>query len=162
MGFPLTPAWLRYHLLRMAKDGEGLALVGYRFALAGTGSEEVTPPPEPHAAERVAAPTGRRFWRELIREVHALLCQDGPKTAEAVLAGIEPGWVDAARRFQGLTPGLLRWKLRQRIKERRPFRELPDGRFAAIPCDGPWDGLAPATGVQAGRRPAQGKGTIGA
>ena len=52
--------------------------------------------------------------------------------------------------------------LRQRIKERRPYRELADGRFAAIPCDGPWDGLAPATGVQAGRRSAQGKGTIGA
>ncbi|MEE7492076.1 DNA-binding protein [Methylobacterium oryzae] len=161
MGFPLTPAWLRYHLLRMAEDGDGLAVVGHRFALAGTEAEEAAPP-GPHAAERVEAPSGRRFWREVIREVHALLCRDGPKTAEAVLAGIEPGRVDAARRFQGLTPGLLRWKLRQRIKERRPFRELADGRFAAIPCDGPWDGLAPATGVQAGRRSAQGKGTIGA
>jgi len=146
-GFPLTEAWLRYHLLRLVEDGQGLTLVGHRFGL-------VEPEPEPDIAattgplpaDAVAAMAKRPFWRRFMREVHALLAKDGALSAEGILGALDPELVAATGRFQRITPGLLRWKLRQRIAERRPFEELPDGRFAALAGEAAWDGESPAGG----------------
>ncbi|GAN46232.1 hypothetical protein ME121_0235 [Methylobacterium sp. ME121] len=150
-GFPLTEAWLRYHLLRLVQDGNGLTLVGHRFGLADPDPEpDVAATPEPPLAEAVAAMGKRPFWRLFMREVHALLARGGAQTAEGILGGLDPELVAATGRFQRITPRLLRWKLRQRIAERRPFEELPDGRFAALMGEAPWDGESPA-GVPAAR-----------
>lgn len=51
--------------------------------------------------------------------------------------------VVAMGRLRRVSPGLVRW-LRQRIAERRPFEELPDGRFAAFVNEAPWDRQSPA------------------
>jgi hypothetical protein len=144
-GFPLIEAWLRYHLLRLVQDGNGLTLVGHRFGLADPDPEpDVAPTPEPPLAEAVAAMGKRPFWRLFMREVHALLARGGAQTAEGILGGLDPELVAATGRFQKITPRLLRWKLRQRIAERRPFEELPDERFAALVGEAPWDGESPA------------------
>jgi hypothetical protein len=144
-GFPLTEAWLRYHLLRLVEDRKGLTLVGHRFGLAGTEPEpDVAATPEPLPVDAVAAMAKRPFWRRFMREVHALLAKGGALTAEGILGGLDPELVAATGHFQRITPGLLRWKLRQRIAERRPFEELPDGRFAALVGETPWDGESPA------------------
>jgi len=142
-GFPLTEAWLRYHLLRLVQDGNGLTLVGHRFGLAEP-EPDVAATPEPPLAEAVAAMGKRPFWRLFMREVHALLARGGAQTAEGILGGLDPELVAATGRFQRITPRLLRWKLRQRIAERRPFEELPDERFAALVGEAPWDGESPA------------------
>ncbi|MGT2481600.1 hypothetical protein ACU4GR_28345 [Methylobacterium oryzae CBMB20] len=72
--------------------------------------------------------------------VHDLLAKAGPLTAEEILDRMDPAWVGASERFQRITPGRLRYKLRGRIDEGRPFEELPDERFAAVRGDRPWDG----------------------
>jgi len=146
-GFPLTEAWLRYHLMRLVEDRKGLTLVGHRFGLAGIEPEpDVVEMPEPAPPDALAAMAKRPFWRRFMREVHALLARDGALTAEGILGDLDPELVAATVRFQRITPGLLRWKLRQRIAERRPFEELPDGRFAALAGEAPWDGESPAEG----------------
>ena len=53
--------------------------------------------------------------------------------------GVEAVPADHARR--------LRFKLRGRIDERRPFAELPDERFAAVPGEEPWDGESARSGA---------------
>lgn len=151
VGFPLTAAWLRYHLLQLVKEGGGLTLVGYRFGLAGPAPDmDDKASPEPTAGDE-AAKTGRRgFWRRFIREVHGLLAEEGPMTVEEILARMGPDWVGATERFQKVTVGRLRYKLRGRIKEHRPFEELPGDRFAALAGDAPWDGLCPVPAARNG------------
>jgi hypothetical protein len=112
----------------------------------------------------------RPFWRRFMREVHALLVMGGALSAEGILGGLDAELDAATGRFQRITPGLLRWKLRQLIAERRPFADLPDGRFAVLAGEVPWDGESPvgagprgpddaprprlaASGVDAARRP---------
>ncbi|MGT2488218.1 DNA-binding protein [Methylobacterium oryzae CBMB20] len=141
VGLPLTPGWLRYHLLRMVAAGEGLAEIDGRFGLAGTRpAPEAEPPGEAHRAGEVAEMGKRRFWRRFVHAVHDLLAKAGPLTAEEILDRMDPAWVGASERFQRITPGRLRYKLRGRIDEGRPFEELPDERFAAVRGDRPWDG----------------------
>jgi hypothetical protein len=140
-GFPLTEGWLRYHLLRLVEDGRGLKLDGHRFGLneAVLGvDDEVTP--ETSAGDEAAAMGRRRFWRRFIHEVHELLAQEGPMMAEEILDRMGTDWVGATGQFQKVTAGRLRYKLKGRILEGRPFEELPDGRFAAIAGETPWDG----------------------
>ncbi len=81
---------------------------------------------------------------------HGLLTRDGPMTVEEILTRMGPGWTEPAKRFQKPTAGRLRYKLRGRITEDRPFEELPDGRFAALPGDVPWDGRSPMGAVRNG------------
>ncbi|CAA2159001.1 hypothetical protein MBRA_04242 [Methylobacterium brachiatum] len=150
VGFPLTPAWLRYHLLRMAEAGEGLAEIEGRFGLM-----EAVPKPgpladrpaEPTVADEPPAMSKRRFWRRFVQAVHALLAKEGPLTAEEILERIDPEWIGASERFQRITPGRLRYKLRGRIDEGRPFEELPGERFAAVSGEEPWDGESAMSGA---------------
>ena len=148
VGLPLTPGWLRYHLLRMVEAGGGLAEIDGRFGLAGTQPESVA---EPSAEARRAGDLPelgkRRFWRQFVHAVHDLLAKAGPLTAEEILDRMDPAWVGASERFQRITPGRLRYKLRGRIAEGRPFEELPDERFAAVLGDRPWDGESAMPGT---------------
>lgn len=148
VGFPLTPAWLRYHLLRMAASGEGLTEIEGRFGLAG-------PRPEP-GADRSAKPSPaaevqemgrRRFWRRFVHAVHDLLSEAGPLTADEILERMDPTWIGASERFQRINPGRLRFKLRGRIQEGRPFAELAGERFAAVAGEEPWDGESAMSGA---------------
>ena len=148
VGFPLTPAWLRYHLLRMAAAGEGFTEIEGRFGLAGPRPEPgaARPAEPPHAGE--AQEMGkRRFWRRFVHAVHDLLSKEGPLTADEILVRIDPAWIGASERFQRITPGRLRYKLRGRIDEGRPFEELPDERFAALKGTDPWDGESAMPGT---------------
>lgn len=141
-GFPLTEGWLRYHLLHLVEGG-GLALDGYRFGLAEPAPEtDDGADTEASAAEDAAAMGSRRFWRRYIQDVHDLLVKEGPMTAEGIIAEMGPGWVEASERYRKITEGRVRQKLRGRIIDGRPFVELADGRFAAVPVDGHWDGLS--------------------
>ena len=141
IGMPLTPAWLRYHLLRRAEAADGVAEVGGRFALV-----EVAPPVSELAAVPETAPTdgpvphvlsGSRFWALFIAEVHDLLLAEGPLSADEILGKLPPGWVEATRRYgkagerRAIRPGKLREKLNVRITKGRPLKEMDDGRFAA-------------------------------
>lgn len=142
-GFPLTEGWLRYHLLHLVEGG-GLALDGYRFGLPG-------PPPdtddgadtEASAADDAAAMGSRRFWRRYMQYVHVLLLKEGPRTVDGIIERMGPKWVEASERYEKITEGRLRYKLKGRIIEHRPFVEVPGGRFAAVPVHGQWDGWSP-------------------
>ncbi|KOX58109.1 hypothetical protein ADL19_08895 [Streptomyces purpurogeneiscleroticus] len=148
VGFPLTPAWLRYHLLRMAEAGAGVAEIEGRFGLAGPRPEPgAERPAEPSPADEVREMGKRRFWRRFVREVYDLLSKEGPLTADEILLRMDPAWIGASERFQRITPGRLRFKLRGRIDEGRPFEEHPDERFAAVEGEGPWDGESAMPGA---------------
>lgn len=148
VGLPLTPGWLRYHLLRMAEAGEGLAEIDGRFGLAEPQPEPVPGEPARLAlADEVREMGKRRFWRRFVREVHVLLSKEGPLTADEILERMDPEWIAASERFQRITPGRLRFKLRGRIDEGRPFAELPGDRFAAVPGEEPWDGESAMSGA---------------
>ncbi|GJE81984.1 DNA-binding protein [Methylorubrum thiocyanatum] len=150
LGFPLTPAWLRYHLLRIAEDGNGLSQVGYRFGLAEPEDAGAAAEPKPGVGDDVAAMGSREFWRRFVHEVHDRLSKEGPLTVEAILDGMGSEWVEASARFQRITPGRLRYKLRGRIVEGRPFEALEDGRFAALAVEGHWDGRSATAGSSRG------------
>ncbi|KAB7783919.1 hypothetical protein F8B43_3842 [Methylorubrum populi] len=150
LGFPLTPAWLRYHLLRIAGDGNGLSLVGYRFGLAEPEDAGAEAEPKPGVGDEVAGMSNREFWRRFVHEVHDRLSKVGPMTVEAILDGMDSEWIEASARFQRITPGRLRYKLKGRIVEGRPFEALDDGRFAAVVVDGHWDGRSATGGVNGG------------
>lgn len=141
IGMPLTPTWLRYHLLRRAEVADGVAEIEGRFALV-----EVAPSVSELAAVSEDAPTdgpvphllsGRRFWALFIAEVHDLLFAEGPLSVDEILDKLPPGWVEATRRYgkagtrKAIGVGELREKLRQRIDWGRPLKELDDRRFAA-------------------------------
>jgi len=131
-GLPLTPAWLRLQLVRMADAGDGVAEVEGRFALAEAPRPE--PVPEPGAAEVEAVPpplSSRRFWVLFVAEVHDLLLERGPMTAGEILAGLPESWVEGTKRYEEIDAVRLRQKLRERIKSGRPLEELPGKRFAA-------------------------------
>ncbi|MEL6064583.1 MULTISPECIES: DNA-binding protein [unclassified Methylobacterium] len=154
VGFPLTPAWLRYHLLRMAETGGGLTEIDGRFGLAEPRPEPRDGPeprddlPTPPVPAGESLETGkRRFWRRFVREVHDLLAREGPLTAEKILERLDPKWIGASERFQRITPGRLRYKLRGRIEEGRPFQELQGERFAAVTGERPWDGESAMPGM---------------
>ncbi|KQO85969.1 DNA-binding protein [Methylobacterium sp. Leaf91] len=136
---PLTPAWLRYHLLRMVETGDGLAEVDGCFTLADTRQAPPEPPPEPEVDDEPEEPriSSRRFWILFVAEVHDLLREVGPLTVEDILVRLPPGWVERTNDYKPIQPGRLRYKLRVRIEWKRPFEELPDGKFAAT---GPWPG----------------------
>ncbi|ABY30317.1 DNA-binding protein [Methylorubrum extorquens] len=144
VGFPLTEGWLRYHLLHLVQGG-GLALDGYRFGLAepAPGPDD-GPAVDASAADDAAAMGRRRFWRQYMLDVHDLLVKEGPMTVAGIIDGMGPGWVEASERYRKITVGRIRYKLRGRIVEGRPFVELADGRFAAVPVEGHWDGLSAA------------------
>lgn len=138
IGMPLTPGWLRYHLLRRAEAGEGVAEVEGRFTLLGK------VPPKPPAAEDAGKGdpvppllSGARFWKLFVAEVHDLLLEAGPLTVDDILCRLPPGWVEATRRYgkageeRTIRPGKLREKLNARIAKGRPLKEMDDGRFAA-------------------------------
>lgn len=157
VGLPLTRAWLRYHLLRMAEAGDGLAEADglFRLAVAEAG------PPEPFGAtatgdeavhgEAGVAGSGKvRFWRGFLRKVYDILVGTGPLPTEDILERLPSEWIEATNGRQRITPARLRYKLRQRIVEGRPFAELPGGRFAALQGEPPWDGVtAPGWVVRA-------------
>lgn len=143
VGLPLTPAWLRYHLLRRVEAGDGVAEVNGRFALA-----EAVPPAQLPATEPAVPPpapgdpvppmlSGARFWKLFVAEVHDLLLEAGPLAVDDILDKLPPGWVEATRRYgkagdrKTIRPGKLREKLNVRIAKGRPLKELDDGRFAA-------------------------------
>jgi len=139
VGLPLTPAWLRYHLVRMSEAGEGVAEIEGRFGLAPVVDEAAD---VQESAE--ADPLGKRpFWRMFVLRVHEILVEHGPLPAEDILARMPFELVLQTKRFQKITPGRLRYKLRVRIEENRPFEELSDGRFAAVTGEVPWDGEVP-------------------
>ena len=139
-GFPLTEGWLRYHLLHLVEGG-GLALDGYRFGLPETAPDpDDGPDVEVSAADDAAAMGSRRFWRLYMLAVHDFLSNEEPKTVEGIIEGMGPGWIEASERYRKITVGRVRQKLRDRIVEGRPFVELTDGRFAAVPVEGHWDG----------------------
>lgn len=139
IGMPLTPAWLRYHLLRRAEAGEGVAEIEGRFALVEAPVSDLAAVPEtaptdgpvPHVL------SGRRFWALFVAEVHDLLLTEGPLTVDEILDKLPPGLVEATRRYgkagtrKAIGVGELREKLRQRIDWGRPLKELDDRRFAA-------------------------------
>ena len=139
VGLPLTPAWLRYHLLRMSEPGGGLTETDGRFGLAPVAPQDDALP-WPTSADEVAEMGRRRFWRRFVKEVHDILVAAGPLGAEEILERMDPCWVEATERFQTINPGRLRYKLRERIREDRPFEEMTDGRFIALAADVPWDG----------------------
>lgn len=144
LGFPLTEGWLRYHLLHLVEGG-GLALDGYRFGLAEPApNTDDGADAEASAADDAAAMGSRRFWRRYMQDVHDLLVKEGPMTVAGIIDGMGPGWVEASERYRKITVGRVRYKLRGRIVEGRPFVELEDGRFAAVPVEGHWDGLSAA------------------
>ncbi|MEE7490370.1 hypothetical protein MOTC310_07680 [Methylobacterium oryzae] len=143
-GFPLTEGWLRYHLLHLVEGG-GLVLDGYRFGLAEPAPDtDDGVDADVSAADGAAAMGSRRFWRRYMQDIHDLLVEVGPMTVEGIIDGMGPGWVEASERYRKITVGRVRYKLRGRIVEGRPFVELPDGRFAAVPVEGHWDGLSAA------------------
>lgn len=147
-GFPLTEGWLRYHLLHLVQGGR-LALDGYRFGLAEPAPDTADEPaPEVSAADDAAAMGSRRFWRRYMLDVHDFLSKEGPKTVEGIIEGMGPGWVEASERYKKITVGRVRQKLRGRIIEGRPFVELVDGRFGAVPVEGHWDGLTPVRAAE--------------
>ena len=147
IGMPLTPAWLRCHLLRLAEAGQGVAEVEGRFALAEMLPPAPPPPaPEPHRPPDDPFPprlTARKFWMLFVAEVHDTLTKCGALTVDGIMEKLPEGWMEATARYgkaAGKRPigaGRLRQKLRQRIAEGRPFAELDDGRFATM---GPWPG----------------------
>ncbi|GJE38035.1 hypothetical protein [Methylobacterium persicinum] len=104
-------------------------------------------PAEPTVADEPPAMSKRRFWRRFVQAVHALLAKEGSLTAEEILERIDPEWIGASERFQRITPGRLRYKLRGRIDEGRPFEELPGERFAAVSGEEPWDGESAMSGA---------------
>jgi len=65
----------------------------------------------------------------------------GPLPTEKILERLSSEWIETANGRQRITPGRLRYKLRQRIVEERPFEEIPGERFAALQGDPPWDGV---------------------
>lgn len=151
-GLPLTPAWLRMHLIGMADAGDSVAEVDGRFVLAespGTGTAR-----EPAAVTSAAsvpspAPEGprasrRHFWILFMAGVHDLLLEAGPLKPADILRKLPPRLVaqTALRRNEGtlekpIRPGRLAQKLRGRIDHGCPFAERDGGRFAAT---GPWSG----------------------
>lgn len=148
LGFPLTEGWLRYHLLHLVEDG-ALSLDGYRFGLVGSapdpdGEPPTEPPTEPSPGDDAAAMGSRRFWRLFMLRVHGLLLKEGPRTVDGIIERMGPEWVEASERYKKITAGRVRYKLRGRIVEGRPFVELADGRFGAVPVDGHWDGWSVA------------------
>ncbi|MCJ2035584.1 hypothetical protein [Methylobacterium sp. J-068] len=142
VGLPLTPAWLRYHLLRLSEAVEGVAEIEGRFSLA-----PVAPAVDEAAGIQESAEAdllGKRpFWRMFVLSVHQILVEHGPLPVEDILARMPSQLVLETRRFQKIMPGRLRYKLRVRIDEHRPFEELADGRFAALTGEVPWDGEVP-------------------
>jgi len=135
-GLPLTPAWLRLHLIRLADAGDGFAEVEGRFAVSAP--VEAAPEPAPVAVGADAPPlTAERFWKLFVAEVHDLLLERGPLTAEEILAGLPDGWVAGTERYEPIKPGRLRQKLRGRIRNKRPLEERPGKVFAAT---GRWPG----------------------
>jgi hypothetical protein len=146
VGFPLTAAWLRYHLLRLTEAGGWLSEVEGRFGLAPPAPVPDVPP-EPTSEDAAAGMGRRRFWRRFVHQVHDLLVKDGPLSTEDILCKLPSEWVAVSGRFQRITPGRLRYKLRQRIDEDRPFEELADGRFAALVGEIPWDGEGAMSGT---------------
>ncbi|SFE90952.1 replication region DNA-binding N-term [Methylobacterium sp. yr596] len=141
IGMPLTPAWLRYHLLRRAEAGEGVAEVKGRFVLvvpappASAPAQDAGTAPADEAAPHVLS--GHRFWKLFVAEVYDLMLAEGPLSVDEILDKLPPGWVEATRRYgkagEGKTirSGKLREKLNVRICKGRPLKELDDGRFAA-------------------------------
>ncbi len=106
-GLPLTPAWLRLHLIRLADAGDGFAKVEGRFAVAAP--VEAAPEPAPVAIGTEAPPlSAERFWKLFVADVHDLLLERGPLTAEEILAGLPDGWVAGTERYQPIKPGRLR------------------------------------------------------
>ncbi|MGY2049136.1 DNA-binding protein [Methylobacterium sp. JK268] len=137
IGMPLTPAWLRYRLLRLAEGGQGVTEAGGRFALAEPSRSAPAPGAPPSDRAVPPALSGRRFWTLFVAEVHDLLLEAGPLSVDDILDKLPPGWVEATRRYgkaddQGtVPPGKLREKLNVRIAKGRPLKEMDDGRFAA-------------------------------
>ncbi|GMA76669.1 hypothetical protein GCM10025880_30860 [Methylorubrum aminovorans] len=157
VGFPLTEAWLRYRLVQMSRDGEGLTLVDHRFGVVEAQGEEAELAGLEGSPEEQAAAMGRRaFWVQFLRQVHDLLVEKGALGSEDILSGLDGDLVRATRAFQEITPRLLRKKLRQRIGDGRPFAEVGDELFEAVVGDGPWDGESPTSvyAPQPGRRSA--------
>lgn len=137
-GLPVTPGWLRYYLLETAKAGVGLSEADGCFALAADLPKvEDASPNEDGRAETMS---GSRFWREFMLQAYEVLRDHGPLTAEGILERMDPELVAATEEYQAVDPALLRKKLQERIVKDRPFRRLGDGRFEAIPLEGPWDG----------------------
>ncbi|AIQ92447.1 DNA-binding protein [Methylobacterium oryzae] len=135
-GLPLTPAWLRLHLIRLADAGDGFAEVEGRFAVAPP--VEAAPDPGRVAIGTDAPPLSAEwFWKLFVAEVHDLLLERGPLTAERILEDLPDGWVAATERYKAIKPGRLRQKLRERIRNKRPLQELPGKVFAAT---GRWPG----------------------
>lgn len=142
VGLPLTPAWLRYHLLRLSQPGEGLAEIDGKFGLAPIASEADEGGDLQESVE-LDPPGKRPFWRRFVLRVHEVLVEHGPLPVEEILARLPAGLILETRRFQKITPGRLRYKILERIKEGRPFEHLADGRFAAVTGACPWDGEVP-------------------
>lgn len=123
IGMPLTPAWLRYHLLRQPEEKEGVAEVEGRFALvepapplrpASEPSTEVAGPEEPFPP-RLSA---RRFWLLFAAEAHDTLTRERALAVEDILDRMPDGWIEATARYdrmgkrRTIRPGRLRQKLR--------------------------------------------------
>lgn len=139
VGLPVTPAWLRYYLLEMAKAGVGVSEAEGRFALVADTSKADQAPEDAGAA----TPDGAfAFWRRFVQQAYEVLLAQGPLMAEDILERMNPELVAATDMYQAVDPALLRRKLRERIRNHRPFRKLGDGRYEAIPLDGPWDGFS--------------------
>lgn len=106
---------------------------GSRSATSGRSSatpEVNDEPEEPRISSRL-------FLILFVAEVHDLLREVGPLTVEDILVRLPPGWVERTKDYKTIQPGRLRYKLRVRIKWKRPFQEQPDRKFAAT---GPWPG----------------------
>ncbi len=146
VGFPLTEAWLRYRLVQMSRDCEGLTLVDHRFGVVeAQGEEAEVAGLEGSPEEQAAAMGSRAFWVQFLRQVHDLLVEKGALGSEDILSGLDRDLVRATRAFQEISPRLLRKKLRQRIGDGRPFVEVRDKLFEAVVGDGPWDGESPTS-----------------
>jgi hypothetical protein len=85
--------------------------------------------------------TPRKFWLLFMATVHDTLSANGPLTVRNIMAKLPDGWMGATARYGKAAPGKTIWagrlrqKLRQRIVEGRPFKELDEDRFAV---NGPW------------------------
>ena len=159
VGLPLTPAWLRYHLLRLAEEGQGLVEIDGKFGIAPVGAAQDEPMVSEDAVED--EPLGKRpFWRRFMLSVHEVLVERGPSTVEEILEGMPAELIRETRRFQKITPGRLRYKLMERIGQGRPFEKMKDGRFAAVEGLLPWNGAVPVSRMGRAGQPLDRKGRI--
>ena len=122
---PLTPAWLRYQLLRMAKAGEGVSEVDGRFGLTPA-TPDVAVATEPSMEDEVDGMGIRLFWNRFVKEAYDVLLEHGPLRAGQVLDRIGPDWIAALRRYEADRAEARRRALAPSEARRTSWETMPE------------------------------------